>query len=231
MNINSITKLCLIGGAVGSFAFSSCSMITSAIPVDKLPEPLKGQVVSAQKQQEVIRKHYSQGSAKMLEAKSLIYKGCGMEKAGQQAAADAKAIRQASSADEADKIIVRGQKLQEKTDKKIASAKNLKIKSKAQFRQGYAKKAEAYKTLLSLSAEAGIKAVKAGTMIKDASTMEKVALTAAFDPVFHIAKDVPKYLKNEKQFEEQCKQIGKKYSIPLPKTTYATPKANGLGLY
>lgn len=231
MNINNIYKVGALGCVIASFAMSSCSTITSAMPVENLPEPLKGKVVQMKKENEVVRKHYSQASSQMLEAKSLIYEGCGMEKEAQAASQHAKAIRQASSTDEADKLIVKGQKLQVEADRKMTKSKNLNIKSKSTFTKGYVKKEEAYKTLLRLGADAGTKAVKAGMLIKDASTMEKLALTAAFDPIMHIARDVPKYLETEKEFEEQCKEIGKKYSIPLPKTTYATPKSTGLGSF
>ena len=216
--------LVLLCGAL-TFGLSSCSMVASKVDPSKFPEPTRSQIVKLQKDQVVVRKQYTQGSAKMVDAYSTIARACGEEKLSAKLKAQASAIRQASSSDaEAKKQVSRGKSLEKDVQSALANSNASTVKSKGLFAQGLREKDAAYMTLLKLSASAADKALTATKLIKKASPMQKVMLTASFDPIIHVAKDVPATLRNEKKFNENLKAKGKQYSFPVPKGNLATPK-------
>ena len=216
--------LVLLCGAL-TFGLSSCSMVASKVDPSKFPEPTRSQIVKLQKDQVVVRKQYTQGSAKMADAYSTIARACGEEKLSAKLKAQASAIRQASSSDaEAKKQVSRGKSLEKDVQSALANSNASTVKSKELFAQGLREKDAAYMTLLKLSASAADKALTATKLIKKASPMQKVMLTASFDPIIHVAKDVPATLRNEKKFNENLKAKGKQYSFPVPKGNLATPK-------
>lgn len=230
MNYTNLSKLCALGCAIVSLGLNSCSMVSSAIPVDKLPEPLRGQVVQIKKEQAVVHKHYTQGSAKMSEAYGTIAAACGNEKLASQLKSNARAISQASSSD-ADKQISKGESLKSKVRKTMKNSNASTVKSKTLFTKGLQQKDEAYMSLYKLGGKASVKAYKATGLIKNASPLQKVMLTASFDPLFHVARDIPATLKNEKQFNENLKDKGKTYSFPIPKRNLPTPKPANIPAY
>lgn len=229
-NKTSVKKLGALCCAVSSLVLSSCSMVSSAIPVDSLPQPLKGKMLQIKEEQQVVQKHYTQGSAKMSEAYGTIAEACGQEKLAAKLKSNAKAISQSSSS-ESRKQVSRGESLKKEVRKVMNKSSATTVKSKALFAKGLRQKDDAYLTLYKLSANASIKAYKAAKLIKDAAPLQKVMLTASFDPVFFVARDIPKTLKNEKQFNANLKEKGKKYKFPTPKRNLPTPKPANLPIF
>ena len=204
-------------------AATSCMMLTSAMPIEKLPEPIKSEMVRLRKDQEVMVKHFCAGSIKMNQAYISIFKGCGMEKEAQQLKVNNDAIQQASSTSEKTKLIKRGNALITEGQKTMVESKNCVIVSKEMFQNGFRQKGEAYMDLTKVSAEAGIQAlVAAKTFQQTKNPLQKAACLAGLDPLIIVAKDVPVMMDNERKFNEKTADIGKKYSCPIPNQTYKT---------
>lgn len=220
MNICKIALAAIIPAAA-----TSCMMLTSAIPVEKLPEPIKSEMVRLKKDQEVITKQYTAGSIKMNEAYISIFKGCGMEKEAQQLQVNADALKQASSSSEQNKLNKRGSDLIAEGQSTMAKSKNTVLASKESFLKGFRQKDEAYMDLIKVSAEAGIQALAAAkTFKKVKNPMQKAACVAGLDPLIVVIKDIPVLMENERKFNDQASEIGKKYSCPIPRSNLPTPK-------
>ena len=219
--MKSLSKLLLVG--LIPAAATSCMMLTSAIPIEKLPEPIKSEMVSLRKSQELMVKHFCAGSIKMNQAYISIFNGCGMEKEAQQLKVNNDALLQASSTSEKTKLIKRGNALIAEGQNTMAESKNCVIVSKEMFQAGFRQKSEAYMDLTQVSAEAGIQAlVAAKTFQKTKNPLQKAACLAGVDPLIVVIKDVPVMMENERKFNAKTADIGKKYSCPLPNQTYKT---------
>lgn len=220
MNICKIALAAIIPVSV-----TSCMMLTSSMPIEKLPEPIKSEMVRLKKDQEVITKQYTAGSIKMNEAYISIFKGCGMEKEAQQLQVNADALKQASSSSEQNKLTKRGYDLITEFRSTMAKSNNTELASKESFLKGFRQKDEAYMDLTKVSAEAGIQALAAAkTFKKVKNPMQKAACVAGLDPLIVVIKDIPVLMENERKFNDQASEIGKKYNCPIPSRTYkATP--------
>lgn len=227
--MNSLSKLVL--ASIIPVAATSCMMLTSAMPIEKLPEPIKSEMVRLRKDQEVMVKHFCAGSIKMNEAYISIFKGCGMEKEAQQLKVNADALKQASSSSEQNKLIKRGNDLIAEGRSTMAKSKNSVLASKESFLKGFRQKDEAYMDLTKVSAEAGIQALVAAKTFKQTNNpLQKAACLAGVDPLIVVMKDVPVMMENERKFNAQTAEIGKKYSCPIPSSNLPTPKPLNLSI-
>lgn len=219
--MNSLSKLVL--ASIIPVAATSCMMLTSAMPIEKLPEPIKSEMVRLRKDQEVMVKHFCAGSIKMNEAYISIFKGCGMEKEAQQLKVNNDAILQASSTSEKTKLIKRGNSLIAEGQSTMAKSNHCVVVSQEMFQNGFRQKGEAYMDLTKVSAEASIQAlVAAKTFQKTKNPLQKAACLAGIDPLIVVAKDLPVLMENERKFNAQTADIGKKYSCPVPNQEYKT---------
>jgi hypothetical protein len=231
MKLNIPSKLTTINickialAAIIPVTVTSCMILTSAMPIEKLPEPIKSEMVQLRKDQEVMVKHFCAGSIKMNEAYISIFKGCGMEKEAQQLKINTDALKQASSSSEQNKLIKRGNDLIAEGRSTMAKSKNSVLASKEIFLKGFRQKDEAYMDLTKVSAEAGIQALAAAkTFKKTKNPLQKAACLAGVDPLIVVMKDIPVMMENERKFNAQTAEIGKKYSCPIPSSNLPTPK-------
>jgi hypothetical protein len=227
MKLNIPSKLTTINickialAAIIPVTVTSCMILTSAMPIEKLPEPIKSEMVRLKKDQEVMVRQYTASSIKMNEAYISIFKGCGMEKEAQQLKVNADALKQASSSSEQNKLIKRGNDLRAEGRNTMAKSKNSVLASKESFLKGFRQKDEAYMDLTKVSAEAGIQALAAAKTFKEVQNpIQKAACLAGLDPLIVVIKDIPVVLENERKFNAQASEIGKKYSCPVPNRTY-----------
>jgi hypothetical protein len=220
----STINICKIAlAAIIPAAATSCMMLTSAIPVEKLPEPFKSQIVQVKIKQEIMGKHFSGASIKMNDAYISIFKGCGMEKEAQQLKVNNIALQQASSSSERNKLIKRGNALIAEGQTLLIKSNNQVLASKKMFMNGYRQKDEAYMDYLSLLDEASKQMEDTRRMYEGRQDpMAAMAMIASLDPVIVLVKDIVPLVKNQRKFNEQTALIGKKYSCPLPNRVYKT---------
>ncbi len=221
--MKSLSKLLIV--SIIPAAATSCMMLTGAMPIEKLPEPIRSEMVQLRKDQEVMIKHFSAGSIKMNEAYYSILTGCGMEKEAQQLKVNTDELKQASSSSEQTKLIKRGEDLRSEGRSKMAKSKNCDLASKELFLKGFRQKDEAYMDLTKVSAEAGIQALVAAKTFKQTKNpLQKAACLAGVDPLIYVMKDIPVMMDNERKFNVQTPEIGKKYSCPIASSNLPTPK-------
>jgi len=215
----------IIAGLV-PVAVTSCMMLTNAIPIENLPEPIKGEMVRLRHDQDNMVKHFCSSSMKMNLAYISIFKGCGMEKEAQQLKVNYSALQQASSASEKTKFVKRGNTLIKEGQNTMTKSSHCVVVSKVMFQNGFRQKDEAYIDLTKVSAEAIIQAVVAvKTFQQTQNPLQKAVCVAGLDPLIVVMMDVPVMMDNERKFNDQTAEIGIKYSCPLPKTEYKTPPA------
>lgn len=215
--------------ALGSVAFlASCAMVTEKIAtkenIAKMPEPIKSLVLQLRADQKAVEAKYTQGTKTMLRAYSLIGSAIGMKKEAAILQAEADSLKAGSSMSDARKALSRSKGAISAVRDKISKSKGVKVASAAQFAQGVQVKNQAYIIQLTLATDASLKAANAIKQAKGAGPIEMAVLTTQLDPLFFIVRDVPRFLAQERAFNEACKNYAKEQKISLPPMNLPTPK-------
>jgi hypothetical protein len=213
---------------VSAGALASCAMVSEKLAtqenVAKLPEPLKSMVIQLRNEQKAVEAQYTQGTKTMLKAYSTIASAIGMKKEAAVLQAEASALKAGSSMSDARKALSRSKGAIAAVRDKVSKSKGVKVASAAQFAQGVQIKNQAYMIQLALATDASLKAANAIQKAKGANPFEIAILTSQLDPLFFIARDVPKFLAQERAFNEACKEYAKEQKISLPPMNLPTPK-------
>jgi len=206
----------------------ACAMITQnlATPerVAKLPEPLRGQIQALVEKQAVLGHQFAAGTRKMIQAYATIAEAIDMKIVAAKLRAEAAALNAGSSLDDSRKALSRSAPLMKEVRSKIGESKGVTLQSKEKFAEGHRIKSEAYGIEVQLAEKASVEAALGVKAMKKASPMEKVMLTATLDPLFFFVKDVPRFLAEERNFEEICQKFAKDYSVSIPRQSLPTPK-------
>jgi hypothetical protein len=215
--------------------FNSCAAISSKLAtperIEKLPEPIKSELKRLLAYQKQVERKFTQGTKKMLEAYYTIGDAIGLKKQAMKIKAEADALKDGSSMEDARKALNRSSGLIKEIQQKVSSGAATESFSKEKFLEGYRKKNDAYVIEASLATEAMVQAVKGVQAIKKASPIEKVLLTTSLDPLFFVVRDVPNFLAAERAFDENCQKYAQVKAITLPKASLPTPKPMDLGAF
>ncbi len=220
-------------------SLSSCAVsgFTNEASARKLPQPLQGMILNLMREENIMLTRCSEGSARLAQATATIAEGCGLEKEAQKLRAYAGSLNKTSSSEDKRKYCFKGQSLINDVNNKIASATNATVQSKEKFKQGYIQRNQAKQALDNVMMREGVSAgVKAAAIInygaknKDAlksnplaGAQTIMALNYALLPARFVYQDYVKFQKEQKTFDEQCQQIGKKYAIALPAPAKGAP--------
>lgn len=218
--------------AASAFLFASCAAVTSKLAtkenIEKLPEPLKGQIQQLVRQQEAIAVKYTAGTRQMLEAYATIAEAVGMKTEAAILRAESQALNAGSSLADTRKALSKSESVMKEVRSKLTASKGVAAVSKEKFAQGQQIKSAAYGVELAAAVDASVQAVKGIKAIKTASPMQKVMLTVTLDPLFFIARDVPKFLATERKFNDECVAYAKEQNIVIPTRSLPTPKLANL---
>jgi hypothetical protein len=220
-------------------SLNSCAVsgLTNEASVSKLPQPLRGMMLDLMREEKIMLTRCSEGSARLALATATIAEGCGLEKESQKLRAYANSLNKTSSNEDQRKYCFKGQNLINDVNNKIASSTNATVQSKEKFKQGYIQRNQAKQALDNVMLREGVSAgVKAAAIInygaknKDglksnpiAAGQTIMALNYALLPARFVYQDYVKFQKEQKTFDEQCQQIGKKYAIALPAPVKSAP--------
>jgi hypothetical protein len=217
---------------VTALLFSSCAAITAKVAtkenIDKLPEPLKSQIQELVRQQNAMAARFTSGTKKMFDAYSIIADAIGLKDTAAKLKAESQALNAGSSLADTRKAITRSEGLMKEVRSKMASSDKTTAVSKEKFASGIRTKNEAYMLEYSIGAEAAVQAAKGISAMRSASPLEKVMLLSSLDPLFFFARDIPKFQKQEKEFDGICKEYAKNRDIPMPTQALPTPKPANL---
>jgi len=220
---------------VTALIFSSCAAITAKVAtkenIERLPEPLKSQVQELVRQQNALSVRFTSGTKKMFDAYSIIADAIGLKDVAAKLKAESQALNAGSSLADTRKAITRSEGLMKEVRSKMASSDKTTEVSKEKFASGVRTKNEAYMLELQIGTEATAQAVKGINSMKSASPLEKVMLTATLDPLFFFARDIPKFQKQEHEFDGICKEYAKNRDIQIPTQALPTPKPANLPLF
>ena len=204
--------------------FSSCAAVMTKERVAKLPAPLRAALEPMMARQAAIGAKFTSGTKKMLEGYSMVADAIGLKKEAAVLKAEAALLNSGSTLSDTRKALSRTDGAVKEVRNKLASSKGVTVASRERFVQGVQVKNQAYNIEAALAVEASVEAVRGLSMIAKASPMDKVLLTATLDPLFFFAKDVPRFLDQERKFEVICQEYAKEQKISLPKANLATPK-------
>jgi len=160
----------------------------------------------------------------MLRAYSTIADAIGMKKQAAILMAESNALKAGSSLSDARKAMSRSAGIIKEVRNKVASSKGVTVASKSKFVEGVQIKNQAYMVQLTLATDAALKAANAVQKAKGAGPLEMAILTSQLDPLFFIVRDVPKFLAQERAFNDICKDYAKEQKISLPPANLPTPK-------
>ncbi len=220
-----IRNLMICGVAM---SLGACAAVMTPERVAKLPAPIRAALEPMMARQAAIARKFTSGTKKMLEGYSLVAEAIGLKKEAATLRAEAAALNAGSSLNDSRKAMSRSEGLMGEVRAKIGASKGVTLASKERFAEGVRAKNEAYMIEVALATEASIEAVRGVQLIAKASPLDKILLTTTLDPLFFFAKDVPRFLEQERKFEENCQKFAKDYSIVLPKRELPTPKLQSL---
>ena len=207
---------------------ASCAMVSEKLAtpenIAKLPEPLKSTVIQLRNEQKAVEARYTQGTKTMLKAYSTIAEAIGLKKESAVLKAQADTLNSGSSMNDARKAMSQSKAAISAVRDKISKSKGVKVESANKFAQGVQIKNQAYMVQFQLATDASLKAANAVQKAQGASPFEMAVLTSQLDPLFFIARDVPKFLAQERAFNEACKEYAKEHKISLPPMDLPTPK-------
>ena len=222
------TPLRLLIVSSAALLLASCALVSEnlATPerIAKLPEPIKSMVIQLRNEQKAVEARYTQGTKTMLRAYSTIADAIGMKKQAAILMAESNALKAGSSLSDARKAMSRSAGIIKEVRNKVASSKGVTVASKSKFVEGVQIKNQAYMVQLTLATDASLKAYNAVQKAKGAGPLEMAILTSQLDPLFFIVRDVPKFLAQERAFNDICKDYAKEQKISLPPANLPTPK-------
>lgn len=220
-----IRNLMICGVAM---SLGACAAVMTPERVAKLPAPIRAALEPMMARQAAIARKFTSGTKKMLEGYSLVAEAIGLKVEAAKLRAEAQSLNAGSSLDDSRKAVARSEGVLKAVRSKIASSSGVTVASKERFVEGMRAKNEAYAIEVALAAEASVEAVRGIQLIAKASPLDKILLTTTLDPLFFFARDVPRFLEQERKFEENCQKFAKDYSISIPATKLATPKLQSL---
>jgi hypothetical protein len=222
------TPLIALSAAASMFFLASCAMVTEnlATPerIAKLPEPIKSMVIQLRNEQKQVEARYTQGTKTMLKAYQTIAEAIGLKKEAAVLKAQADALKAGSSMSDARKAMSQSKGAINAVRDKISKSSGVKVVSASKFSQGVQIKNQAYLVQLTLATDASLKAANAIKKAKGAGPLEMAILTSQLDPLFFIVRDVPRFLAQERAFNEACKNYAKEQKISLPPMNLPAPK-------
>jgi hypothetical protein len=192
--------------------------------VAKLPAPIRAALEPMMARQDAIARKFTSGTKKMLEGYSLVAEAIGLKKEAATLKREADLLNSGSTYTDTRKAISRTDGIVKEVRTHMAKSKGVAVASKERFVRGVRTKNDAYALESALAVEASVEAARGIALIAKASPVDKILLTATLDPLFFLAKDVPRFLEAERQFEKICQEYAKEQKIPLPATNLATPK-------
>ena len=222
------TPLRLLIVCTASLFLASCGVVSEKVltpeRIAKIPEPFKSVVIQIRKEQKAVEARYTQGTKTMLRAYSTIAGAIGMKEEAANLMVESMALNAGSSLSDARKAMSRSAGIIKEVRNKVASSKGVTVASKSKFVEGVQIKNQAYMVQLTLATDASLKAYNAVQKAKGAGPLEMAILTSQLDPLFFIARDVPKFLAQERAFNDICKDYAKEQKISLPPANLPTPK-------
>ncbi len=192
--------------------------------IAKLPEPIKSMVIQLRNEQKQVEARYTQGTKTMLKAYQTIAEAIGLKKEAAVLKAQADALKAGSSMSDARKAMSQSKGAINAVRDKISKSSGVKVVSASKFSQGVQIKNQAYLVQLTLATDASLKAANAIKKAKGAGPLEMAILTSQLDPLFFIVRDVPRFLAQERAFNEACKNYAKEQKISLPPMNLPAPK-------
>ncbi len=171
---------------------------------------------------------YTSGSKKMIDAYGTIADAIGLKDVAAKLRAESQALNAGSSLEETKKVVSRSEGLMKQVRSKMSASKNVTEVSKEKFASGVRTKNEAYMIEYQIGLDAGVQAAKGISAMSKASPMDKVVLTAALDPLFFFARDIPKFQAEERKFDGIVKEYAKSRNISIPAQSLPTPKPANL---
>jgi len=204
--------------------FASCAAVMTKERVAKLPAPLRAALEPMMARQDAIAAKFTSGTKKMLQGYSMVADAIGLKKEAAILKAEAALLNSGSSMSDTRKALSRTEGVVKEVRNKLAASKGVRLASRELFVQGVRAKNEAYQIEAALAAEASIEAVRGLSLIAKAPPVDKILLTATLDPLFFFARDVPRFLEQERKFEAICQEYAKEQKIQLPRTNLPTPK-------
>ena len=222
------TPLRLLIVSSAALLLASCAMVTEiALPperIAKLPEPIKSIVIQLRKEQKAIEARYTQGTKTMLKAYATIGEAIGMKKQAGILFEESKSLGEGSSMNDARKAMSRSAGVIKEIRNAVANSKGVTAASKSKFVEGVQIKNQAYMVQFTLATDASLKAYNAFQKAKGAGPVEMAILSSQLDPLFFIVRNVPKFLSQERAFNDICKDYAKEQKISLPPANLPTPK-------
>jgi hypothetical protein len=220
-----IRNLMICGVAM---SLGACAAVMTPERVAKLPAPIRAALEPMMARQAAIARKFTSGTKKMLEGYSLVAEAIGLKKEAATLRAEAAALNAGSTLSDTRKALSRTDGLVKEVRNHMAKSKGVTVASKERFIEGVRAKNEAYAIEVALAAEASIEAVRGIQLIAKASPLDKILLTATLDPLFFLARDVPRFLDSERKFEAICQEYAKEQKIVIPKANLETPKLQKL---
>lgn len=212
-------KTTLIYSLLASALVTSCAMLTSAIPEEKLPPPLRAVVQTLKQQQAAVERKYTAATSLMIDAYGDLAESVGLKKQAAALKGEANALKASSAgADAARKAVERTESLRNEVMKAVAAANASTIQSQAALQSGFRKRNEAYNLRIVLFADASLQIVDAVARFKSASPLEKALLTTRLDPFYFMVRDYKRFKAAEQQFETNLAETRKRVPIPVLKT-------------
>ena len=211
-----------------SMLVASCAMVTSMIPEDKLPAPLKSALVALKAKQAKVEKQYTAATAVMIDAYGDLAECVGLKKQAAALKGEANALKASSAgADEARKAVKRTESLREEVAAALVRADSKTLLSREALTSGFNKRNQAYQLRAKLFVDASLNIADAISKFKSASNMEKAMLTTRLDPMYFMIRDYKQFKKAEDDFETNLAETRKRIPIPqLPRVAAPSAKLN-----
>lgn len=205
---------------------ASCAAVTSMIPEDKLPAPLKTVIVNLKKQQALVEKKYTAATTLMIDAYGDLAESVGLKKQAAALKGEANALRAGSAGlEEARKAVKRTEALRAEVMKVVAAADGKTIQSQSALQNGFRKRNDSYQLRNRLLGDALLQIADATRRFEKASPMEKAVLITRLDPFYFMVRDHKRFKQAEQQFETNLVETRKRVPIPqLPRVVEPTPK-------
>jgi hypothetical protein len=222
------TPLRILIVCTAALLLASCALVTEnlATPerIAKMPEPFKSMVIQLRNEQKAVEARFTQGTKTMIKAYLTIAEAVGMKTEAAVLKAQYDKLKAGSSMSDARKAMSQSKAAINAVRDKLSKSKGVKVASASKFSQGVQIKNQAYMVQLTLATDASIKAANAVQKFKGAGPLEMAILTSQLDPLFFIVRDVPKFLAQERAFNEICITYAKEQKISLPPMDLPAPK-------
>jgi len=211
MSLRDTKKLVVVGGLLSVSVFSSltsCSSVLSAVPAEKLQEPVRSMVLDAKAKRAQLLKEYSVGSAQMLLAQAIVVEALGYEDEALELKEAAEVIKQSSSTG-LEGAYDKGMKISAKCSKLLTKSDNQGSLSQSVYNKHFSLRSTARSKQFNLLITKAIPEIVVLTKAAEgASTMEKAAIVAQADLYLAVIKDFKKIDQIEEAVDAKAKEWG-----------------------